>query len=83
MGAYDFVAADKFGKDSWPFFWPHVLEFGSFLALIWARFGPLAKRRSGKLATLIGEVESRLRTTAAVQPLWDKEKQYETQLFTI
>jgi len=31
MGLYDFVTADKFGKDSWPFFWPHVLN----LALFW------------------------------------------------
>jgi len=22
MGSYDFVTADKFGKDSWPFFGP-------------------------------------------------------------
>jgi len=70
MGSYDFVTADEFGKGSWPFFWPLVLKFGSLLALFWARFGPLAKRRFGRLATLIG-VESRLRTRAAVQPLWE------------
>ena len=79
MGSYDFVTADKFGKDSWPFFGP----LSQNLALFWARFGPLAKRRSGNLATLIGKVESRLRTRAAVQPLWDKVKQCETQLSTI
>ena len=79
MGSYDFVTADKFGKDSWPSYGP----LSQNLTLFWARFGPLAKRRSGKLATLIGEVESRLRTRAAVQPLWDKVKQCETQLFTI
>ena len=83
MGSYDFVTADKFGKDSWSFFWRLVLESGSLLAHFWVRFGPLAKRRSGKLATLIGEVESRLRARAAVQPLWDKEKQCETQFVTI
>jgi len=43
MGSYDFVTADKFGKNDWPFLWPHVLEFGSF----WTRFGPLAKSRFG------------------------------------
>jgi len=32
MGSYDFVTADKFGKNGWSFFWPHILEFGSFLA---------------------------------------------------
>jgi len=31
MGSYDFVTADKGGKNGWPFFWPLVLEFGSFL----------------------------------------------------
>jgi len=29
------------------FFWALVLEFGSYLALFWTRFGPLAKSRSG------------------------------------
>ena len=33
MGSYDFVTAEKFGKICWAFFWPLVLEFGSFLAL--------------------------------------------------
>jgi len=31
MGSYGFVTADKFGKNDWPFFWPLVLEFASFL----------------------------------------------------
>jgi len=31
MGAYDFVTADKFGKDSWPYFGP--LSYN--LALFW------------------------------------------------
>ena len=48
MGSYDFVSADELGKNDWPFFWPLVLEFGSQLDLSWARFDPLAKRRSGK-----------------------------------
>jgi len=39
MDSYDFVTADKFGKNGWPL----VLEFGYF----WTRFGPLAKSRSG------------------------------------
>jgi len=46
MGSYDFVTADKFGKNGWPF-------FGSLswhLALFWTRFGPLAKV---DLATLL------------------------------
>jgi len=43
MGSYDFVTADKFGKNGWTFFWSLVLEFGSFLTLFWTRFGPLAK----------------------------------------
>ena len=33
MSSYDFVTADKFGKNGWPFFWPHVLEFGSCLTI--------------------------------------------------
>jgi len=33
MGSYDFATADEFGKNDWSFFWPLVLEFGSFLAL--------------------------------------------------
>jgi len=47
MGSYDFVTADKFGKNSWPYFWPLVSKFGSFLAIFWARFDPFAKSRSG------------------------------------
>jgi len=47
MGSYDFVTADKFGKNSWPYFWPLVSKFGSSLAIFWARFDPLAKSRSG------------------------------------
>jgi len=43
MGSHDFGTADKFGKNGWPFFWPLVIEFGSF----WTRFGPLEKSRSG------------------------------------
>jgi len=27
MGSYDFVIADKFGKNSWPYFWALVSEF--------------------------------------------------------
>jgi len=47
MGLYDFVTADKFGKNGWPFFWPHhVLEFGFF----WTRFGPLTKSMATLLA---------------------------------
>jgi len=30
MSIYDFVTADKFGKNDWPFLVP-CLEFGSFL----------------------------------------------------
>jgi len=43
MGSYNFVTADKFGKNGWPFFGP--LSWN--LALVWTRFGPLAKSRSG------------------------------------
>jgi len=43
MGSYDFVTSDKFGNNVWPFLWPLVLEFGSFFALFWTRFGLLAK----------------------------------------
>jgi len=39
MGSYDFVTADMFGKNGWPFFSP----LSSNLALFWARFDPLAK----------------------------------------
>ena len=49
-GSYDFVTIDEFGKNDWPFFWPLVLAIGSFLALFWTRFDPLAKRRSGNTA---------------------------------
>jgi len=30
MSSYDFITADKFGKNVWPLFWCLVLEFGSF-----------------------------------------------------
>jgi len=43
MGSYDFVTADKFGKNGWPFCSP--LSYN--LVIFWARFGSLAKRRSG------------------------------------
>jgi len=43
----DFVTADKFRKNGWPFFWPRVLEFGPCLALFSTRFASLAKSRSG------------------------------------
>jgi len=43
MGSYDFATADQFGKNGWPLFWPLVLELGFFKA----RFGLLAKSRSG------------------------------------
>jgi len=33
LSSFDFVVADNFGKNGWPFFWPLVLEFGSFLAV--------------------------------------------------
>jgi len=36
VDSYDFVTADKFGKNGWPFIWPLVLEFGSFLHWIWS-----------------------------------------------
>jgi len=64
MGSYDFVTADKFGKNGWPFFGPCLR--------IWVFSGlELAPWQNAGLATLIGVVESRLRTRAAVQPLWE------------
>jgi len=49
----DFVTDDKSGKSSIHFLVPGpplALEFGSFLACVWTRFGPLA--REVALATL-------------------------------
>ena len=43
IGSYDFVAADKFGKNGWPLSWPLVLEFGSFSAIFWTRLAPWQK----------------------------------------
>ena len=40
MVSYDFVTADKFANNGRPFFWPHVLEFGFFLALSGLDFAP-------------------------------------------
>jgi len=42
MGSYNFVTADKFGKNDWPL----VLEFRSFLAFFGTKFVPLARSRS-------------------------------------
>jgi len=67
MGLYDFVTADEFGKNGWPFF-GHLF---SNLTLFWLFSGlDLAPWQNVGLATLIRVVESRLRTRAAVQPLW-------------
>jgi len=35
VGSYDFVTADKFGRNDWP----HVIEFGSFLGWSAGRAG--------------------------------------------
>ena len=43
IGSYDFVAADKFGKNGWPLSWPLVLEYGSFSAIFWTRLAPWQK----------------------------------------
>jgi len=43
MSSYDFVTANKFGKIGWPFFWPHFLEFGSFLAISGLDLAPWQK----------------------------------------
>ena len=60
---HDFVTADKFGKMV-GLFKPLLLKFvSSGLDMApWQNVG---------LATLIGVVESRLRTRAAVQPSWE------------
>jgi len=50
MGSYNFANPDKFGKKWLALFWPLVLAFGSFLALFWTIFDPLAKCRSGNTA---------------------------------
>ena len=50
MGSYDFVTADKFGKNGWPFFIP----LSSNLTFFWAIFGLLGKRRSGTLSVAVG-----------------------------
>ena len=58
---HDFVTADKFGKNG----------LAPFLR-IWLFSGlDLAPWQNVGLATLIGVVESRLRTRAAVQPSWE------------
>jgi len=50
MGSDDFVTADKSEKNGWPFFWPFVLEFGSF----WHFSGQnLAPWQKVDLATLL------------------------------
>jgi len=64
MCSYDFVTADKFGKNGWPFLAP-CLKIWFFSGL---DFTP---GQNVGLATLIGVVESRIRTRAAVQPLWE------------
>ena len=64
MGSYDFVTADKFGKNVGPFLVP-CLRIWLFSGL------DLAPWQNAGLATLVGVVESRLRTRAAVQPLWE------------
>jgi len=67
MGSYDFVSADKFGKNGWPFLVPclRIWRFSGIDLAPWQNVG---------LATLIGVVESRLRTGTAVQPLWEYSK---------
>jgi len=50
MGSYDFVTVDKFGKNGWSFFWPRVLDFGSFLAFSGLDLAPWQKV---DLATLL------------------------------
>jgi len=47
MGSCDFVTADEFGKNGWPFFGPLSSNLALFWLFFWAGFGPLAKRRSG------------------------------------
>jgi len=64
MGSYDFVTADKFGKMVDLFLAPYLK--------IWLFSGlDLAPWQNVGLTTLIGVVESRLRTIATVQPLWE------------
>ena len=43
MSSYDFVTADEFRKNGWPYFGP----LSQNLPLFWTRFGPLAKSRPG------------------------------------
>jgi len=53
MGSYDFVTADKFGKSGWPFFWPLVLAFGSFLGLSGLDLVPWQKVDLATLVTIL------------------------------
>jgi len=48
MATYNFVTADKFGKNDWPYFWPLWFRIWLFLAAFFGtKFGLLAKSRPG------------------------------------
>ena len=69
MGSYDFITVDKFGKNSWTFFWSLVLEFDSFLALSGLDLAPWQKVDLATLgiAYFCDRKPGRFRTTSLIK----------------
>jgi len=73
MCSYDFVTADKFGKNGWPFFWSLVLEFGSFLSLAGLDMAPWQKVDLTTLSGITLQIQHHTQREVTAR-LWNARK---------